>query len=202
MKNVERNIRTFEKQAARYDQKREKFELDGFRRSLLSSASGAVLELGVGAGTNLPYYRSDVVLTAVDFSPAMLEKAEAANHKRYHLQAEFIQGDVDSLTLHEQYDTVVSTLSLCAYRNPQKVLRSMSKWCKPGGRLLLMEHGISSNRVFAAAQKLLDPVAYRFIGCHHNRDIMGLVEASPLQVERVEHYMAGILHLIWCRPGD
>ncbi|WP_410768899.1 class I SAM-dependent methyltransferase [Fontibacillus sp. BL9] len=198
---VEKQIHKFDKQANMYDRKREKRELGEHRRHLLSSARGKVLELGVGAGSNLPYYSSDIELTAVDFSPAMLEKVKLANDTKYGLKMEYIQGDVESLFLDEHdFDTVVSTLSLCAYRDPMKVLHNMSRWCKPGGRILLLEHGISSNGAIAFAQKTLDPLAYRFVGCHQNRDIMRLIADSPLKILKAEHHMSGMMHLIWCTP--
>lgn len=194
-------VRKFDKQADMYDKKRVRGELAFLRRRLVGSAEGEVLELGVGAGANLPYYRRDVRLNAVDFSPAMLAKAAAANEASYGLAATFIQGDVGSLSLPDQaFDTVVSTLSMCAYDHPERVLSAMNRWCKPGGQILLMEHGISSNKLLAILQKLADPLAYRFVGCHQNRDIMGLISASPLEIKHVEHFMLGMLHIIRCAP--
>lgn len=199
--SVTKNILRFEKQAVVYDKKREKRELGTLRRRLLDSAIGNVLELGIGAGSNLPFYRKEIRLTGIDFSPAMLEKAKAANDRLYGLEANFIQGDVDTLELGEKsYDTIVSTLTLCAYRDPGQVLLRLSRWCKPGGRILLLEHGLSSNPVLALGQKVVDPIAYRIVGCHHNRDIMKLVADSPLQVHHAEHVMAGMVHLLWCEP--
>ncbi|GIQ64786.1 SAM-dependent methyltransferase [Paenibacillus cisolokensis] len=177
-------------------------ELGHLRRKLLGSAHGQVLELGVGAGANFPVYPQGVELTAVDFSPAMLEKAKTAGNRLYGLNITYIEGDVDRLVLPEQsFDTVVSTLSLCAYRNPENVLHNLNRWCKPGGQILLMEHGLSSNKAIALAQNILDPLAYRIAGCHHNRDIMGLIQASPLRIVKAEHYMSGMLHLVWCLPA-
>lgn len=199
---IEKQIRKFDKQARMYDEKRMKLELGQYRKKLLSTASGQVLELGVGAGGNLPFYNHEVQLTAVDFSHSMIEKAKVANEQHYGLKAQFIVGDVDHLTLPDQsFDTIVSTLSLCAYQNPKDVLLKLNRWCKPSGQILLMEHGISkSNKLIAWIQNAINPLAYRFIGCHQNRDIMDLIESSPLIVERAEHRMAGIMHLVWCRP--
>lgn len=201
--NVEKQVRKFDKQARVYDERRMKLEFGQFRNRLLHSANGRVLELGVGAGGNLPFYRSDIQLTAVDFSPAMIEKARIANEQKYRLQAEFIVSDVDTLSLPEQsFDTIVSTLSLCAYQHPEKVLLKLNKWSKPNGQILLMEHGKSeSYKIVAFVQNVINPLYYRFIGCHQNRDIMGLIKSSPLQVEKVEHYKLGMMQLIWCRPS-
>ena len=136
------------------------------------------------------------------FSPAMLAKAKAANDRQFGLRAEFQQGDIDTLALPARaFDTVVSTLSLCAYRDPAAVLAKMNAWCRPGGQVLLLEHGLSSFAPLAALQRLFDPLAYRFVGCHQNKDIRGLIEASPLVVERAERMMAGMAHLVWCRAS-
>src|SRR3972149_11593021 len=48
-----------------------------WRRQLWSLVpDGAVLEVGVGTGKNFPHYREGHQVTAIDFSPKMLRKAE------------------------------------------------------------------------------------------------------------------------------
>lgn len=202
MKSSEQ-MRLFDRQANAYDRKRSRREMAKLRSRLLGSAEGNVLELGIGAGANLPFYRPDITLTGIDFSAAMLERAKEANDRFYGLSAAFIQGDVNTLELSEgAFDTVVSTLTLCAYEDPAGVLKRIDRWCRPGGQVLLFEHGLSRFSPLAAAQRIFDPLAYRFIGCHHNRDIAALVEDSPLVIERAERMMAGMVHLIWCRAGE
>jgi ubiquinone/menaquinone biosynthesis C-methylase UbiE len=43
-----------------------------FRRKAIEQASGNVLEIGVGTGTNLPFYRQGCRVTGIDFSQGML----------------------------------------------------------------------------------------------------------------------------------
>ena len=47
-----------------------------FREQTLSWAHGDILEVGVGTGKNLHYYRPEQRVTAGDFSPGLLEEAE------------------------------------------------------------------------------------------------------------------------------
>nr|WP_249292293.1 class I SAM-dependent methyltransferase [Metabacillus flavus] len=171
-----------------------------WRKRLLLSAKGNILEVSVGAGTNFSYYPQGASITAVDFSPAMLEKAREAALEE-NIQVEFILGNVEALELPEHsFDTVVSTLSMCAYPNPDHVLRLLSKWCRNDGQILLLEHGLSTNRFLSRLQKAFDPVYKKRIGCHLNRDIMGLIEDAPVIVQREEHAVFGAVHLIWAKP--
>lgn len=136
-------VRIFDKQAAQYDKRREDPKQRKWREKLIGSAAGEVLEIAVGAGANFPYYPSGVSITATDFSEGMLDKARKAA-ANYPLDIRFICSDTEELSFPEQsFDTVISTLSMCSYQNPMLVLRNMRRWCKPDGKLLLMEHGIS-----------------------------------------------------------
>ena len=49
------------------------------------------------------------------------------------------------------FDTVVSTLGTCTFPDPVEALREMRRVCRPGGTVLLLEHG-RSNR--AAPRRL------------------------------------------------
>jgi ubiquinone/menaquinone biosynthesis C-methylase UbiE len=193
-------IRIFDKQAARYDNHREDAQQTRWRRQLIGCAKGEVLELAVGAGANFPFYPSGIQLTAADFSGAMLAKArQAAAH--YRINSTFICSDIEELSFPDHsFDTIVSTLSFCSYARPLPVLQRLSQWCRPGGQILLMEHGISSNPALSLALKALNPLLYRIYGCHHTRDILSLVRESGLTINKVESHWQGMVHLIWASP--
>ncbi|WP_054950085.1 class I SAM-dependent methyltransferase [Numidum massiliense] len=193
-------IGKFDKQARMYEKRRKRLEQKQWRQKLLQTAEGQVLELGVGAGANFPFFDARVEVTAVDFSPEMLQKAREAAAE-YGITAEFVQADIEDITFApDSFDTVVSTLSLCSYNAPLRFLKKCRRWCKKDGRILLMEHGISSNRIVASVQKVLNPLSYRVVGCHQTRDVMDLIRSSGIVVERAEHYLAGMVHLVWAKP--
>ncbi|MDF9844280.1 ubiquinone/menaquinone biosynthesis C-methylase UbiE [Paenibacillus sp. PastF-1] len=193
-------IRIFDKQAARYDNQREDTQQTRWRRRLIGHARGEVLELAVGAGANFPFYPPGIQLTAADFSGAMLEKARQAA-ARYPINSTFICSDIEELSFPDHsFDTIVSTLSFCSYARPLPVLEQLSRWCRPGGQILLMEHGISANPALSLALRALNPLLYRIYGCHHTRDILGLVRESGLTINKVESHWQGMVHLIWASP--
>ncbi|WP_191567351.1 class I SAM-dependent methyltransferase [Metabacillus idriensis] len=195
-------IKKFDKQANTYDRIRGKEIQRKWREKLIKDAKGSVLEVAIGAGGNFPYYNSEEIgkITAVDFSPKMLEKARVAAHQ-YNLPVEIIESDIDQLEFEEnQFDTIVSTLSFCGYPQPLQTLENLSKWCKPRGQILLLEHGISSNFLFSKLQKILDPIFVRMIGCHQNRNIMELISLSPIEIQKVEHHCFDVFHMVWAKP--
>lgn len=198
----ERLVALYNKQARQYEKRRRKRTFDWkWRQKLLHGAGGRILEVAVGAGANFQFYPRSAEVTAVDLSPAMLEKAKAAAAE-YGIQADFLASGVEDLTFPKgSFDTIVSTLGLCAYPEPVAVLNRFNRWCKGGGRVLLLEHGISSLRALAWLQNKVDPWQLRAIGCHANRDILHIVSASALDTVRCESHFLDVVHLIWAKPN-
>jgi len=118
-------IRLYDKQANQYDKlrRRKKTFDQKWRKQLLSFAKGKILEVSVGAGANFKFYPAEVEVIAVDISAEMLDKAkDAARDSR--VKATFINTAVENLHFEsESFDTIVSTLSLCAYHDPVHVLK-------------------------------------------------------------------------------
>jgi len=154
------------------------------RKTLLSNATGRVLEVAAGTGRNLEYYPANVKhVVATDCSTAMLEVAEK---KARALRAEdsqpcehtFVPLDVDAMPGHLKvcsFDTVVDTFGLCSYENPVESLVKMAAMCKPDGKILLLEHGQGTwgfvNRILDSsaekhAQKWGWPTLAHVPACH------------------------------------
>lgn len=193
-------VSIFDRQATQYDKKREDPKQKRWRQNLLSHTKGEVLELAVGTGANFPFYPQEVKITATDFSEAMIEKAQRAA-KEHRLNVDFICSDIEEMNFPDQsFDTIVSTLSFCSYNDPLMVLDKINRWCKPDGKILFMEHGISSNLIANTILKAFNPLLYRVYGCHYTRDILGLIEESGIQIDKVESYWLNMVHLIWAKP--
>ena len=193
-------IRKFNKQSSIYRENARKQTLGVWRKKLLEDVHGDVLEIAVGAGANLSFYAKDSVdLTAVDFSPMMLQHArQLADELQFKVN--FIESDIETLDFPDHsFDCIVSTLSLCGYNDPVSVLNKMNRWSRPGGRIYLLEHGLSSYRLIQYTQQVINPIARKFSGCHWNRNMDDILHSSDLEVEKTEYYWNGIIHLIWAR---
>ncbi|GAB2571343.1 class I SAM-dependent methyltransferase [Gracilibacillus alcaliphilus] len=193
-------IKKFDKQAEKYDKRRKNDQLYKFRQRIFPEAEGKVLEVAIGSGLNFPCYNSNIELTGVDFSSEMLKTAQHAA-KDYPFSTTLIQQDVETMEFAENsFDTIISSTSLCAYQQPVAVLNNFQKWCKPEGKILLLEHGISTSKFWAGVQKFVDPLSVKVVGCHQNRNISDIVKKSDLKLVREERYLAGFLYLIWAQP--
>nr|WP_246364048.1 class I SAM-dependent methyltransferase [Halobacillus locisalis] len=174
--------------------------IERWRARLLDGVQGSVLDSGVGAGGNFPYYGKDVRLTGVDFSPKMIERAQEQAVK-YGIEADLMVEDIEEVDLRAgQFDYVVSTLTLCSYPNPVRVLNRFGEWCKDDGEMLLLEHGLSVNKAIRALQKGVEPVFHQVTGCHVHRDILEIVRRSDLELVSAEGHWSGIFHLVRARP--
>jgi len=183
--------------AAIYDPVLAPLEVMGLRKWrdwATRAARGRVLEIGVGTGANLPYYRDIKSLAAIDPDGASLRRAVAKTN-----------GRGDSIVLHqaraeelpfadESFDAVIGTLTFCTVANPTRGLREAYRVLKTGGALRLVEHVRASNRVLASVQEAMTP-GWKIIadGCHLNRDTASAVERAGFQVRGVQKRLGGIL---------
>ena len=112
-KETERVRTVQDRQAPKYDRQISFFERllfgDG-RAWVCAQARGKVLELACGTARNLPFYRHDIELTAIELSPEMLaigrRRADELGHP-----ADLRIGDVQALEFpDESFATVTCTL--------------------------------------------------------------------------------------------
>ncbi|WP_123043271.1 class I SAM-dependent methyltransferase [Cohnella candidum] len=199
--NKENLARKFDKQAKAYERRRKQLTQNEWRERLICGAKGMVLEVGVGAGGNFPYYPKDVIVTAVDFSKEMLSSAKEAASE-LGVRAEFVLSDIESCDFPEgSFDTIVSTLTLCGYKDPIAMLNKFNKWTKADGQILLMEHGTSSNGLIRSIQKAVDPLFLKVVGCHQNRDMEHLFQKSGIHIIKAERHFMNMVHLVWAKPN-
>jgi ubiquinone/menaquinone biosynthesis C-methylase UbiE len=168
------------------------------REALLQLASGEVLEIGFGTGLNLRHYPTTITrLSIVD--PATLLPAKVARRMAaapYPIQATHVTAE--NLPFPDrQFETVVSTWTLCTIPDPVQALQEVARVLKPGGRFLFLEHGRSDDRTIAVWQDRLNPIQNVMgCGCHLNRQIDRLITQSGLSIAHLDRFsMQGVPRL-------
>ena len=171
-----------------------------WRRLQWSKVEGTdILEVGVGTGKNFPWYPVGAEVTAIDFSRRMLERARARSDKD-KVKVRLRQMDVQNLKFGDNsFHTVVASFVFCSVPDPVRGLQEARRVCRPGGKVILLEHVLSTNRVLARLMNLVNPLAVRMMGANINRRTVDNVVRSGLTIQKVTDLGAGIFKLIEAR---
>ncbi len=178
----------------------ENYGLGRLRRVLLQEVRGEVLEIGVGTGTNLPFYDGEVGrITAVDINPARLvgtvKRVQAVNGRHpIHIGA----ADAQQLPFPDnQFDTVVGTLVFCSIPDPMAALAEIKRVLRVNGRFLLLEHVRGLNPVTQRLTDWLHPAWFALQHeCHLNRETAVSVQAAGFRIEETSSHGWGIIQTI------
>jgi ubiquinone/menaquinone biosynthesis C-methylase UbiE len=156
-----------------------------YRDRVLAAAQGDVLEIGVGAGLNLPRYGAAARhICALDPSAALLRRA-AARRAAAPCPVALLRGVAEHLPFAAaSFDTLVMTWTLCSIPDSMAALGEMRRVLKPGGRLLFVEHGLAPEPRVAHWQYVLTPHWQRFAGgCHLDRPIAELIRGAGFRLD-------------------
>ena len=191
----------YDRGAARYDLvtwPMERMAMDRFRGRLIAQVNGPrVLEVGVGTGRNLPLYRPDLQIEAIDFSPRMLERAR---RKPIPANVTLHLMDVEELEFPPgSFDSVVATCVFCSVPDPVRGLSEIRRVLRPGGRALFLEHVRPGTPWLASLFDWLDPLVSR-AGPHINRRTMDNIKVAGFAVDREENVLSDILKLVAAHP--
>ncbi|AZS15498.1 class I SAM-dependent methyltransferase [Paenibacillus lutimineralis] len=172
-----------------------------WRRELLSTLKGNVLEVGIGTGANLPYYPTSVTLTGIDFSPNMLQYArERASELR--LKVDLKEMDAQNMDFQDNtFDYVVATCVYCSVPDPVQGMKEMLRVCKPDGRVILLEHMRSENPVIGKVMDILNPITVRVSGANINRRTLDNIGNAGFTFEKNECLFSTIFRRLVLNPN-
>ncbi len=185
--------------ASRYDAAMDRIErwfLRDWRVWAAQQAVGRTLEIAIGTGRTLPFYRPEIVLVGIDISLGMLRVAQRRAQARER-PVTLVRADAQALPLRDaSVDTVLSILSLCTIPNHQQALREAYRVLRPGGRLILVEHVRSDRWLLGLAQRLIEPISVRFAHDHLAREPLPMVVANGFHVLHEQRRLVGIVQRI------
>jgi ubiquinone/menaquinone biosynthesis C-methylase UbiE len=182
-----------------------KKELVPFRERVIGAAEGRVLEIGVGSGMNLPFYRAPVKeVLALEPAPRLVSMARSASHGA-SVPISFLEASAEAIPLDaHSVDTVVTTWTLCSIPHAATALADIRRVLRPGGRLLFVEHGLAPDDGVRRWQERLTPVWRRCSGgCHLNRPIRSMIESAGYRIDKIETgYIPGPRPLTFMYEGS
>jgi ubiquinone/menaquinone biosynthesis C-methylase UbiE len=154
------------------------------------------LEIGVGTGKNFDFYPANAQITAIDFSPAMLKLA-TEKAQRNNVAVALNLMDVESLCYADNcFDTVVASFVFCSVPHPRKGLKELQRVCKPGGKVILLEHVLSSRPPMAWLMNCFNPLVVNAVGANINRQTLKNVQGCGFSKVYVDSMSGDIVKLI------
>ncbi len=118
-----------------------------------------VLDLGVGTGLTLRHYKDDVTVVGMDLSWGMLNKAKVKCDEQGLDHCMLVQGDAMFPPFADNsFDHIVITHVISVVSDPPKLLQLAQRLVKPGGRIVILNHFQSTNRIVGWFEKTLNPI--------------------------------------------
>jgi phosphatidylethanolamine/phosphatidyl-N-methylethanolamine N-methyltransferase len=142
-----------------------------------------ILEVGVGTGLSLPFFRKDAKVTGIDVSAEMLDKARRRVARRQLSQVEALtEMDAENLTFaDDSFDSVLALYVASVVPDPARFAAEMRRVCIPGGTIVVVNHFTSENPPMRFIEKRLAPLAGK-IGFHADFPLADFLTASRLDV--------------------
>ena len=128
---------------------------------IINRRHGRVLEVGVGTGLSLPTYRRSLEIVGIDLSPEMLDKArERVVADRLTNVTGLHEMDAGDLKFPDaSFDTVVAMYVMTVVPDPEKVMRELSRVCRPGGEVLIVNHFSADDGMRGWVERRMAPFA-------------------------------------------
>jgi ubiquinone/menaquinone biosynthesis C-methylase UbiE len=180
----------------------EHFRYKPLRGELFKGLQGHILDAGVGTGRNFPYYPKGEKITAIDLSPAMLERAQ---HRRKKLgtTVELHQMDVLNMQFPDNsFDGIVSTFMFCVLstEHQQPALEELRRICRPEGTIRILEYAISQNPLRAFIMRLWAPWTRFAYGAEFDRNTEQYLDAAGLRLIEKKFLYKDIIKLLELQP--
>ena len=161
--------------------------VDAIRRMSIKPGD-RVLEVGVGTGINVDLYPSTCAVTGVDLSSPMLEKARDRVARTGVRNVRLLQMDAANLKFADDtFDIVYAPYVISVVPDPVRVVGEMRRVCRPGGKIIVLNHFRSPNPLLAKVERAISPFTVH-IGFKSDVDLPGFLaqaDLTPISVQKV-----------------
>jgi ubiquinone/menaquinone biosynthesis C-methylase UbiE len=152
------------------------------QRALFKNLKGRVLYIGIGTGQEIVNFPPGLNITAVDMSYEMLTRSRP-RVQNYRGNIHLHQMDAQTTAFRDNtFDTILTVCVLCSVKQPVVCLEELKRVLKPDGELVMFEHVLSKNPVYALILKLMSNVTEYLEGTYLDRDTVGNTEKAGFKI--------------------
>jgi phosphatidylethanolamine/phosphatidyl-N-methylethanolamine N-methyltransferase len=152
------------------------------------AAGDRILEVGVGTGINTSLYPRTCHITGVDLSSSMLEKARERVAREGLRNVRLLEMDAQSLTFADgSFDIVYAPYLVSVVPDPICVVQEMRRVCRPGGKIIILNHFRSANPILSRLERAISPLTVH-IGFKSDLDLPAFLAQAglePVSIEKV-----------------
>jgi SAM-dependent methyltransferase len=150
-----------------------------YRRAAMSHATGRLLMVGLGPGTDLLFIPPAVTsIAAVEPVAAMRRMAAALTH-RHGIDADIVDGIGESIPFPDNsFDSVHVGLVLCSVDDVAATLAEIRRVLTPEGRLVVLEHVRGDGALGRIQDLIARPWSWLASGCRPNRRTVDAIAAA------------------------
>ncbi|OHU99963.1 class I SAM-dependent methyltransferase [Mycobacterium talmoniae] len=150
-----------------------------YRRAAMSHATGRLLMVGLGPGTDLMFLPAAVTaVAAVEPDPAMRRMARAFA-RRHGIAVDIVEGVGESIPFPDNsFDSVHVGLVLCSVDDVAATLTEIRRVLVPGGRLVVLEHVRGDGAMGRFQDRIAGPWSWLASGCRPNRRTVDAIAAA------------------------
>ncbi len=161
-----------------------------------------VLEVGVGTGISLDAYPPYVHVVGIDPSADMLAQAIGKVRENGWNHLELRQGDALDLNFSDaSFDYVCTFHVITVVSDPVKMMKEMVRVCKPGGRIVVVNHFASDNPLLYFFASIANPVT-KLLGWTTRLRVGDVLDGHKITVERNERLSRVSVHRVIVAQKD
>jgi phosphatidylethanolamine/phosphatidyl-N-methylethanolamine N-methyltransferase len=148
-------------------------------------AGARVLEIGAGTGTSFPAYPTHCEVTGIDLAPDMLARARQKIRENGWSHLKVMEMNALDLEFGENtFDYVMAFHVVTVVPDPIRMIEEAKRVCKPGGKIVIVNHFTSDFPLLGSLTQALDPVT-RWLGWRTDLKLKPFIEMAELSVEKV-----------------
>jgi SAM-dependent methyltransferase len=150
-----------------------------YRREAMANATGRLLIVGLGPGTDLRFLPPAVTSVAAVEPQAAFRRMASALARRHGITVDIVDGVGELIPFPDNsFDSVHVGLVLCSVDDVAATLGEIRRVLAPGGRLVVLEHVRGDGAMGRFQDLIARPWSWLASGCRPNRRTIDAIAAA------------------------